>query len=805
MLGSYFKTSRRSLMRNKLFSFINIVGLAISMSVGLLLIAFVLDLRSYDKFHQNRKRIYRITNVLTENQEQSGKFATTSIKTGKLIREKVAGIEEVAILRNDFAQDAQVGDNILPLKGFWAEPSLFRIFTFPMLEGNPETALRDPYSIVLTETAAKKLFGNAAALGKAIKFDTLDYLVTGIMKDVPFFSHLNFEALVSFSTAEQKGKDDSSFDAWSNMFSNSVYLLLPENANMSSIQSQLDAISKEEKLAEKQSKIQLELLPLDQIVVGEGLKRSMGSQGPHLPPVVLWILGGLALVVVLSACFNYTNLSMARAMRRFKEVGLRKAVGAGKGQVWQQFLAEAIMISLAALLLSFLMFLVLRPQLINLAPEMQRMVKLQLTPSMIVAFIVFSVSVGVIAGFMPALFFSKVSAINALRNLSSVKVFKQLSLRRVLVVLQYTVTLIFITATAVGYVQYKNILAFDLGFNTENILNINMQGNKPEVLLKELSEIPEVTALSRSLIITSVGNAWGGFMKYKDSRDSALVLTNNVDENYLPLHEYKLIAGENFKTRPTTPEAATELIVNQQLLKRFNISANDPEKAIGEEVTFNNFNVHGRKMTIIGVMQDFHYGKVNNLIEPVAFMFWTPGDQAIINAKIQSADLLATMAKIESIWKKVDRVHPFQAKFYNEEIEEAYSEFSTMIKIIGFLSFLAISIASMGLFGMVVFTTETRLKEIGIRKVMGASYGNLIYLLSRGFLLLLSISALIALPITYFFFEKFVLSNFPYHTPVQIAELFAGLLAVLLIAFLMIGSQTMKAARSNPVEVLKSE
>ena len=792
-------------MRNKLFSFINIVGLAISMSVGLLLIAFVLDLRSYDKFHQNRKRIYRITNVLTENQEQSGKFATTSIKTGKLIREKVAGIEEVAILHNDFSQDAQVGGSILPLKGFWAEPSLFRIFTFPMLEGNPETALRDPYSIVLTETAAKKLFGNASALGKAIKFDTLDYQVTGIMKDVPFFSHLNFEALVSFSTAEQKGKDDSSFDAWSNMFSNSVYLLLPENADMSSIQSQLDDIAKEENLAEKQSKIQLELLPLDQIVVGEDLKRSMGSQGPHLPPVVLWILGGLALVVVLSACFNYTNLSMARAMRRFKEVGLRKAVGAGKGQVWQQFLAEAIMISLAALLLSFLMFLVLRPQLINLAPEMQRMVQLQLTPSMVVAFIVFSVSVGVIAGFMPALFFSKVSAINALRNLSSVKVFKQLSLRRVLVVLQYTVTLIFITATAVGYVQYKNILAFDLGFNTENILNINMQGNKPEVLLKELSEIPEVTALSRSLIITSVGNAWGGFMKYKDSRDSALVLTNNVDENYLPLHEYKLIAGENFKTRPTTPEAATELIVNQQLLKRFNISANDPEKAIGEEVTFNNFNVHGRKMTIIGVMQDFHYGKVNNLIEPVAFMFWTPGDQAIINAKIQSADLLATMAKIESIWKKVDRVHPFQAKFYNEEIEEAYSEFSTMIKIIGFLSFLAISIASMGLFGMVVFTTETRLKEIGIRKVMGASYGNLIYLLSRGFLLLLSISALIALPITYFFFEKFVLSNFPYHTPVQIAELFAGLLAVLLIAFLMIGSQTMKAARSNPVEVLKSE
>jgi ABC-type lipoprotein release transport system permease subunit len=466
------------------------------------------------------------------------------------------------------------------------------------------------------------------------------------------------------------------------------------------------------------------------------------------------------------------------------------------------------MISLAALFLSYFIFLVLRPQLINMAPEMQRTVKLDLTPSMVIAFIVFSVTVGVIAGFMPAMFFSKVSAINALRNVSSVKVFKHGMLRRSLVVIQYTVTLIFITATAVGYVQYKNILAFDLGFNTENILNINMQGNKPEALLKELGEMPEVTALSRSMIIAGVGNAWGGYMKYKDSRDSALVFTNHVDENYLPLHGYNLAAGENFIARPTTAEAVGEVIVNEQVLKRFNIGTNDPEKAIGEEITLGGGSPAypiKRKMTIVGVMQDFHYGKVDNLIEPVAFVFWTPGDRAVINAKIQSTDMLGTLAKIESTWKKIDRVHPFQAKFYDEEIEDAYSEFSTMIKIIGFLSFLAISIASMGLFGMVVFTTETRLKEISIRKVMGASSGNLIYLLSRGFLVLLSISALIALPVTYLFFENVVLTNFPYHTPVQIAELFVGLLAVLLIAIIMIGSQTMKAARSNPAEVLKSE
>ncbi|RDB07630.1 ABC transporter permease [Runella aurantiaca] len=807
MIESYIKTSRRNLWRNKLFSTINIVGLAISMSVGLLLIAFMLDLRSYDRFHQNGERIYRITNVLTENREQSGKFATTSIKTAKLIQEKVTGVEDVAIMHNDFSQDAKVGDNILPIKGFWANPSIFKVFTFPMLEGNPHTALKEPYSIVLTETAARKLFGHQSALGKSINFNALDYKVTGIMKDVPFFSHINFEALVSLSTAEQLNKTNNNFEQWTSMASNYVYLLLPENVDRASIQPQLDAIAKEENLAEENTEIQLELLPLYDIVVGENLRHSEGgpgSVGPHMPLVMLWILGGLGLIVILSACFNYTNLSIARAMRRFKEVGLRKAIGAGKSQVWQQFLVEAIIISLAALFLSYFIFLVMRPLLINLGPEMQRTVKLELTPLMVAAFIVFSVTVGVIAGLMPALFFSKVSAISALRNVSTVKVFKHVTLRRALVVIQYSFTLIFITTTAIGYVQYKNILTFDLGYRTENILNINMQGNKPDALLKELSEMPEVKALSRSIIITSVGNAWGGFMKYKDSQDSVLVMTNHVDENYLALHEYKLVEGGNFMARPTTTTAATEVIVNQQVLKRFNIGSNDPQKAIGEEITFSSF--HGtRKMTIVGVMKDFHYGKVDNLVGPVAFMSWTPEDRAIINAKIQSRDIPTTMAKIESAWKKIDRVHPFQAEFYDEAIEEAYSEFSTIIKIIGFLSFLAISIASMGLFGMVAFTTETRLKEISIRKVMGANSGSLIYLLSRSFLIQLSMSALIALPVTYFFFESFVLTHFPYHTPVQITELLVGLLVVLLIAFIMIGSQTMKAARSNPVEVLKSE
>lgn len=794
MIGSYVKTSVRNLLRNKLFSFINILGLAISMSVGLLLIAFLLDLRSYDKFHENGDRIFRITNTYTPRGEPGGKYATTSMKTAKLIREQVPGIEAVTTLRNNFSGDARSGGNILPLTGYWAEPSLFRVFTFPLLQGDPATALKEPNSLVLTETAAQKLFGHEPALGKAVQVDSAVYQVTGVMKDVPFFSHIHFEALVSLSSLKSEA-------AWADMWAHSVYVLPARNADLDAIRTQLTALAVKEDRAIDNARIRLELQPLYDIVVGETLRQSEGGpgfSGPHLSPSVLWIFGGLALVVVLSACFNYTNLSIARAMRRVKEIGLRKAIGAGKGQVRMQFLAEAVMISLAALTLSFLLFLALRPLLVDMAPEMQRLVQLRLTFPMIAVFIAFAILVGVTAGIMPAVFFSKISALHAFGIATPLKAFRHLTLRRALVVVQYTVTLIFITTTAIGYVQYRNILALDLGFDTANILNINMLGNKPDAMLQALRQMPEVSGVSRSLITTGVGNAWGGVMKYRDAKDSALVLTNHVDENYLPLHDYRLIAGNNFRLRPATAEAVNEVIVNQQVLKRFHISANDPAQAIGEQITLNH-----RKLTIVGVMQDFHYGRVENLIGPVAFTSWTPEDRAILSAKVQSTDLPATLAKIEAAWKQTDPVHPFTATFYDEEIEAAYSQFSILVRTIGFLAFLAISIASMGLFGMVVFATETRLKEIGIRKVMGAEAGSLVFLLGRGFLLMLSVSAVIALPVTYVFFQAFVLPNFPYHTPVQPMELFAGLLMVMGIAFVMIASQTLKAARSNPVAVLR--
>jgi ABC-type antimicrobial peptide transport system permease subunit len=288
-------------------------------------------------------------------------------------------------------------------------------------------------------------------------------------------------------------------------------------------------------------------------------------------------------------------------------------------------------------------------------------------------------------------------------------------------------------------------------------------------------------------------------MKYNNPQDSSGVQMNFIDEHYLPVHQYKLLAGKNFTTRPVNGQE-TEVIVNEQLLKRFNIGKGDPQKAIGEIVNLDN-----KKLAIAGVLRDFHYGTLMNKIEPVLFRYGGDDKPGYINVKMETPNLSAALAGVNEAWRKMDKLHPLDAKFYDAQIEEAYSQFSVMVRVIGFFSFLAIVIASMGLFGMVVYTTEKRIKEISIRKVMGAGERTLIYLMSKSFLFLLILSALIALPATWLFFEKVVLANFAYHQPLRLSEALLGFCIVMIIAGTMIGLQTLKVARSNPARVLKRE
>jgi len=796
MLANYFKTSGRAILHNKLFSSINIFGMAVSMSVGLLVIAFVSDLFSYDSTLQNKERIFRVVTSYEPTGQPPMKLASTSWKASQLIRQEIPGVESIANLRRGFSGDARIGANTIPVDGLYADQGFFDVFSYRLVAGSEATALQQPHSLVLTRSMAKKLFGQTNPMGKFVQFDTVNYTVTGLMEDQPKLSHLPFQMLVSLSSVDLTSPhSDGDYMEWGNVFSNYVYVLLSKIGSQQSFMSAMDRVNHRENASIKGRKIFLSLQPVGKIPIG----KPMGNEiGPVLNVIAMYMMAGLALVIILSACFNYTNLSLARSLRRSREVGIRKVMGAARAQVIGQFIAESVIISLLSLCLAFIIFLVLRRMFLSFHEQVQSAFSLSLSPQLILYFILLSIAVGFIAGVLPALFYSKINAVQALKNSASLKVFRHVSLRKALVVVQYTFSLIFITATVIGYHQYKSFLRFDLGFRTDHILNIRLQGNSDEVLTKELTELSSVKNISRSLIISSLGSMYGSNMKYKDPTDSAQVMLNYIDEHYLPLHQYRLLAGRNFTHQPVNaPE--TEVVVNEQLIKRFDIGHRDPEKAVGEAIA-----IGGKKLTIVGVLRDFHYGTLESTIDPTALRYSAqPG--GYLNVKMGDGNVPATMAAIRELWSRIDKVHPLDAKFYDDQIEEAYSQFSVMLKVIGFFALLAICISSLGLFGMVIYTMEKRVKEVSIRKVLGAGDGGLMYLLSKGFLFLLIVSAMISLPLTWLFFEKVVLRKFAYHQPIGFNDLFSGLFLVAFVALAMIGIQTFKIVRANPANVLKNE
>jgi len=796
MLGNYIKTSGRVIMRSKLFSSINIIGLAISMSVGMLIIAFVSDIYSYDSTLKNKERIFRITTRDEHDGQEYMELASTSWKAGELIRQKVPGIESITILRRGFHGDAKIGDLTVPVTGLYADKSFFDVFSFPLLHGVVTSALKEPHSLVLSETSAKKLFGSQDVIGKIVKFDSVNYTVTGLLKDIPKLSHIEFEMLVSLSSIDLTRREaDGDYLDWGNIYSNYVYMMLAKNTDPRSVTAAINKMDDAENAALKNRKIFLSLQPLMKIAVGQPKGNEIGRV---ISTAALITNVALAFIIIISACFNYTNLSIARSLRRSREVGIRKVIGAARSQVIGQFIAESVILSLCAMCFAFFIFLLLRVQFLGFHPEVEKTFSLELSPKLLMYFITMAVVVGAVAGFLPALFYSKIDAVQVLKDASSMKVFRHVSLRKALIVIQYTFSLLFITTTVIGFNQYKGFLRFDLGFSTENILNINLQGNKDDVLVKELSAIPGVKGISKSVMVSSIGSIWGSTVKYNNPQDSSIVNLNYIDEHYLPLHNYKLLAGKNFISKAkNAPE--TEVVVNEEMIRHFNIAHGNLEKAIGEIIT-----IDDKKLMIIGVLKDFHYGTLDNKIDPVAFKY-SPQPGGYLNAKIISTNLPSVMTSLETIWKKIDAVHPLDAKFYDQQIEEAYSQYSVMLKIVGFFSFLAICISSLGMFGMVIYTMEKRLKEISIRKVLGASEGMLMFLLSKGFLALLLIAALIALPLSWLFFQKVIFTKFRFHQAISFGELFSGLLIVGAIAFLMIGIQKLKIVKANPARVLKNE
>lgn len=792
VLQNNFRTSWRNISKNKLFATINIAGLAVAMCVGLIIITLIGELQLFDTFHEKYDRIYRVRNTVYETKSDREEYASTSLWAAKQIKETVSGIEESTIIRRNFNKDVFFNDKVVSLRGLWADDSFFKVFTFNLIEGNSSTALRDPNTVVLTEKSAHKLFGTTTAVGKNVIIDSVNYQVSGVIQDPPLHSHLRFDMLGSFITIDSKkmASKDKDWMKWNEMWSTYIYLTLPAEKT-SSVRQALAKITKEGNQTVNHHPIELVLQPLSEIVLGNSLSMEIG---PTENKLILWVLAIFAFIVIISACFNYTNLSIARALRRTREVGIRKVSGASRFQVFQQFLLESILLSFLSLIIAFGLFLLIKKEFISMDATFQEMVTLTPSPKVYLYFAALAITVGLFAGLLPAIFFSRINAIQVLKDFASIKLFKHINLRKGLVIFQYTLSILFITAVAIEYNQYKYSMNFDLGFTTDNILTIELQQNKPELLEKVFHEINEVKQISKSNYINSVGmSVVSTSMRYQ-SMDSVNLRFNFIDETYLNLHEHKLLAGETFTSSTTAQE---HVIINERIVKWMKLQ--DPHDAIGEVLTIN-----GSKTKVIGVVEDFNYDRINHPIEFFAFMN-DPQQLEMMSIKIQSTNMLATMEKIKAAWKEVDPIHPLRAEFYNDSLEIAYNKLSWMAKVIGSIAFLAIFIASLGMLGMVIFTTETRLKEISIRKVLGATEGGLILLMGKGFIILILAGAAIAIPFAYYFFDQIVFSTFPYRASIGVIELFGGVTSIIVIAIIMISSQTLRVARLNPAKVLKSE
>jgi putative ABC transport system permease protein len=723
-------------------------------------------------------------------------YASTSLYAARQIKETVAGVDDIVVIRADFEEDVHYMNKTVPLDGLWANESFFNVFSFSLISGNASTALKEPYSLVLTEKSARKIFGATDVIGKMVQVDTASYTVTAVMKDIPVNSHLQFDMLGSFATidAHKTALQDKEWTAWGNMWRTYVYILLPENSHLPSLEKSIARISKEGNKTLNNGSIQLYLKHFPEIVFSKDISNSIGPNIDRSLPVSLAIF---AAIVILSGCFNYTNLSIARALRRTREVGVRKAAGASARQVFHQFMVEAVVISLLSVLLSFILFLLVKPEFMAMNNNFHGMLTLQPTLVTYLYFIVLALVVGIIAGLLPAAFFSKINASHVLKDLSSVKLFKHVKLRKVLIVFQYTLSLLFIVSVILAYKQYRYSLNYDLGFTTGNILEVRLEGNPSELIMKEFAELHEVKQISRSLFISSASTDYSGNAKYQESRDSTTVYYNHVDENYILLHNHPLIAGRNFSTSVSENARVSEVIINEQTVKW--MKHTNAHEALGEELI-----IDGKNVTVVGVVKDFNHSRVNYPIRPFAFL----NDHQrfrYLNMKVESTDMLATMDKLQAAWKKVDPIHPLDARFHEDYIRQSYDKLSWMIKLFGSIAILAVSIASLGLLGMVVFTTETRLKEISIRKVLGAGEGHLIYLLGKGFISLLVISSLIAIPAAWLFFDQVAFSRIVYRVPIGIMDLLSGAIAVIALSVALIGTQTVRAARCNPADVLKKE
>ncbi len=802
MFKNYLKIAVRNLFKNRVFSLINVGGLAVGMACFILLFLFIRHETSFDEYHENANRLYR---VVREN------AAPTAFRLAPTLNNDFPEVQAVRFRKDRQPALIRVGEESFFENGmFWADAEALEIFSFKMLAGNPKTALTQPFSVVLTKTLAEKYFGQEESVGKQVQLrwgeKYYDLLVTGVLEDVPANSHFTFDLLVSFESTKTAWPEFFLQD-WSATFAQ-TYVLLPENNAPATLEAQFpDFVARHlgEERRENYTDVLARLQPITDIHLSSQLS---GEIAPNSDRTYIVLAGVIAFLILVVACINYMNLVTARSLNRAKEIGVRKVSGAGRGQLIKQFLGESLLI--AAIATTIALFLVE-----IFLPIFSRFVQARLTFEygedilLLSGIVALTFSVGVLSGGYPAFFLSAFRPAHALKG-GSQRTQKSF-FRQALVVTQFAVAIVLISGTIVIRNQMQFVQNQRLGFNKEQILVIPQARkirDNPELLKNEMLKIPGVRQAtvsshvpSNDLSIRVTAKPEGGLLQNDD--EPWRVSTVSADPDFMQTFDIQLLQGRTLDKRIAT-DSTEAYLVNQALVRELGWEAPlgkimDTEFRTGSP----SLPFEQRRGHIVGVVEDFHFESMHRRIEPMIFMI-KPYWYFYISLKLRPENFDATLAGLENTWAQFFPDVPFEYFFLDENFDRLYQTERAWGQAIGVFSMLSILIACLGLFGLAAFAAEQRIKEIGVRKVLGATTIKITALLSKDFVRLVVIANLLAWPIAWFAMNNW-LENFAYRTDVGwwILALAGG--AALLIAVFTVGWQAVRAASVNPVESLKCE
>jgi putative ABC transport system permease protein len=804
MLYNYLKIAFRSLLKFKGYASINLIGLALGLTAGILIMMYVLDELSFDKFHVKGDRLYRVnTTFISGDSGSEGANETNGWPVGKVLEKDFPEVESVLYTRSASYLLINQGDKRIRQKNHFATPEFFSMFSFPLREGNKDKALTEPYSIVISEDMEKKYFPEGNALNKTLVMaDTLKMVVTGVMKNIPSNSHLQADMIISFSTYEAISSDFSYESGWGNINMHN-YLLLKEGADFNLFASKAKDIYMTragEMLKNWGVSAYVQLEPFEDIYLKT---KSGNSMGPLGSMDRIYLVSGIALFVILLACINFINLSTARSVYRAREVGLRKVVGSSRKGLIAQFLSESFVLTILSLLIAFLLVGISLPFFNQVIGKNYQLISLS-NSSIIIGVIILVVMISLLAGYYPALVMSALKPVEVLKGKMQTS-YRGVQLRRALVVFQFVISVGLVTGTWIVLDQLDYMQKQTLGFDKDEIFILNAARVRSsnayafETFKSQLRDLAMINDVTYTNAIPG-HQGWAGQVAYPEGKtgdDAVSVEYMAIDEKYLEVLGLQLIAGRGFDLQ-REKDLNDGLILNEQAVADFGWAS--PEEAIGKRITSPSGSPAGE---VIGVVKDYHQLGLQQKIGPMT-MDYAPQNSYLYAIKYKAADTQQLISSLNDLWAKTFPGYDFDYFFLDQDFENQYQAETKLARVFAAFASITMVIAMIGLLGLVSFMVVARTKEIGVRKILGADVFSITRLLSKEFLLLVLIANAIAFPLTWYLASEW-LKTFAFRMTIN-PLLFVGTMTLALsITLVVVSLQTIKAALTDPVKSLRYE